>query len=96
MRNESPIITIDLTWLSRLYSDRHDRPTSTWLPRGQRLVGRRFNDAVQPEWMDDAEWEHRDRFPEPAAFAAGTTRLKHILCEGTSLSPEVEHYRPDF
>lgn len=81
---------VDLTWLARIAFAMQDRPTSTWLPPGQRLVGRRFNDSVQPEWMDDDEWQLRDEYPERAELPARQTRLKRLLCEGASLSPPIE------
>lgn len=84
---------IDLTWLARIAAAMSDRPTSRWLPPGQRLVGRRFNDLLRPEWMDEAEWELRDQHQEAAPLMAASTRLKRVLCEGRSLSPDPEVIR---
>lgn len=90
MDRRPPPKAIDLTWLARIAAATRDRPTSMWLPPGQRLVGRRFNDPLQPEWMDDAEWELRDEHEEAATLRTATIRLKQILCEGASLSPDPE------
>lgn len=83
---------VDITWLARVtFAGARDRPTSAWLPPGQRVVGRRFNDPIRPDWMDDAEWELRDTLVEPPAVSAAATRLKRVLCEagGRTPSPEV-------
>ena len=47
----------------------------------------RWGQWIQPEWMDDAEWELRDATGEPATVPAASTRLKRVLCEGATLSP---------
>lgn len=83
----------DMTWLARIPFDRIDRSTSDWLPRGQRLVGPRFNDGERPEWMDDAEWRQRHRVDVPPPLRAADLRLKRILCEGGSVTPEIERSR---
>ncbi|MBI1948602.1 MAG: hypothetical protein HYS27_23140 [Deltaproteobacteria bacterium] len=87
--------TIDMTWLARIAFDQHDRPTSDWLPRGQRLVGARFNDPIRPEWMDEREWEMRDRCAVRPALRAADLRLKRVLCEGASLTPRVDVIRAE-
>jgi len=87
--------TVDLTWLARIALDRHDRPTSDWLPRGQRIVGARFNDPQRPEWMDEPEWELRENGDVLPVVRAADLRLKRILCEGASLMPQAEVIRSD-
>ena len=49
MPSQHDAAIIDSTWLARISFDpRLDRPSSTWLPPGQRLVGRLFNDPSAP------------------------------------------------
>jgi len=90
--NSAP--TIDLTWIARIaFGGTRDRPSSTWLPPGQRLVGPRFNDPEKPEWMDEPEWRLRASMPEAPRLRAASTHLKLILCEGRSLSEPAELIR---
>lgn len=84
---------VDITWLARVTFEQRDRPTSDWLPPGQRLVGPRFNDPERPEWMDEDEWILRARCVAPPAVRAADLRLKRILCEGALLQPRAEVHR---
>lgn len=95
MPNDKAAPTIDITWLSRIACSRHDRPTSTWLPPRQRLVGPPFNDPERPDWMDEAEWTMRAHSLEAPALRASSTRLKSILCESSMVNVTPEVIRKD-